>query len=90
MFIDVKKFKISYQKILNEILSLNSKNKIKIFNDLKNNIETQIKSGLNNLGMYHAKKPVIIKNDKIHVQNMKLLYYYRNRLKGFGLKKIIK
>ena len=71
-------------------MKLNSKNKIKIFNDLKINIETQIKSGLDNLGMYHAEKHVVIKNDKIHVQNMKLLYYYRNRLKGFGLKKIIK
>ena len=90
LFIDLEKFKISYEKILNEIKKLNSKNKIKIFNDLKINIETQIKSGLDNLGMYHAEKPVIIKNDKIHVQNMKLLYYYRNRLKGFGLKKIIK
>ena len=90
LFLDLEKFKISYQKILNEIMKLNSKNKIKIFNDLKINIETQIKSGLDNLGMYHAEKPVIIKNDKIHIQNMKLLYYYRNRLKGFGLKKIIK
>ena len=76
--------------ILNEILILNSKNKIKIFNDLKNDIDIQIESGLENLGMYHAEKPVFIKNDKIHVRNMKLLYYYRNRLKGFGFRKIIK
>jgi len=90
LFIDVKQFKISYKRILDQILTLNSKNKIKIINDLKNDIENQIKSGLENLGMYHAEKPVFIKNDKIHVRNMKLLYYYRNRLKGFGLKKIIK
>jgi len=90
LFIDVKQFKISYKRILDQILTLNSKNKIKIINDLKNDIENQIKSGLENLGMYHAEKPVFIINDKIHVRNMKLLYYYRNRLKGFGLKKIIK
>tara|TARA_B100001175_G_scaffold63789_1_gene51967 strand:+ start:6705 stop:8300 length:1596 start_codon:yes stop_codon:yes gene_type:complete len=90
LFIDIKKFKISYKMMVNEILILNSKNKIKIFNDLKNNIDIQIKSGLENLGMYHAEKPVFIKNDKIHVRNMKLLYYYRNRLKGFGFRKIIK
>ena len=90
LFIDIKKFKKSYKMMVNEILILNSKNKIKIFNDLKNNIDIQIKSGLENLGMYHAEKPVFIKNDKIHVRNMKLLYYYRNRLKGFGFRKIIK
>ena len=90
LFIDIKKFKISYKMMINEILILNSKNKIKIFNDLKNDIDIQIESGLENLGMYHAEKPVFIKNDKIHVRNMKLLYYYRNRLKGFGFRKIIK
>ena len=90
LFIDIKKFKKSYKMMINEILILNSKNKIKIFNDLKNDIDIQIESGLENLGMYHAEKPVFIKNDKIHVRNMKLLYYYRNRLKGFGFGKIIK
>ena len=90
LFIDIKKFKKSYKMMINEILILNSKNKIKIFNDLKNDIDIQIESGLENLGMYHAEKPVFIKNDKIHVRNMKLLYYYRNRLKGFGFRKIIK
>ena len=90
LFIDIKKFKKSYIMMINEILILNSKNKIKIFNDLKNDIDIQIESGLENLGMYHAEKPVFIKNDKIHVRNMKLLYYYRNRLKGFGFRKIIK
>ena len=90
LFIDIKNFKKSYKMMINEILILNSKNKIKIFNDLKNDIDIQIESGLENLGMYHAEKPVFIKNDKIHVRNMKLLYYYRNRLKGFGFRKIIK
>tara|TARA_Y100000768_G_C23979977_1_gene685166 strand:- start:471 stop:2093 length:1623 start_codon:yes stop_codon:yes gene_type:complete len=90
LFIDIKKFKKSYKMMINEILILNSKNKIKIFNDLKNDIDIQIESGLENLGMYHAEKPVFIKNDKIHVRNMKLLYYYRNRLKGFGFRKILK
>ena len=62
--------------MINEILILNSKNKIKIFNDLKNDIDIQIESGLENLGMYHAEKPVFIKNDKIHVRNMKIKFMF--------------
>ena len=65
---------------------MNKKKKIKVSKDLISDIKSQIISGINNLGMYHAQKPAVIKKGKIFVNDMKVLYYYRNRLKGFGLK----
>ena len=90
LYMDLKEFKISYSKTLINIKNLEKNNKIKTSKYLKNDIDSQIENGINHLGMYHAEKLVVIKKMEIYVNNMKTLYYYRNRLKGFGLKKLIK
>lgn len=86
LFIELKDFESVYSKTLKKIHELNKKKKIKVSKDLISDIKSQIISGINNLGMYHAQKPAVIKKGKIFVNDMKVLYYYRNRLKGFGLK----
>ena len=50
-----------------------------------------IKDGINNLGLYNSKRPVI-KNKKgnIITQDLNLLYYYHNRLVGYQLEEIFK
>ncbi len=88
LHMDLQDFKISYSKTLKNIKNLEKNNKIKTSKYLKNDIDSQIENGINHLGMYHAEKLVVIKKMKIYVNNMKTLYYYRNRLKGFGLKKL--
>lgn len=37
------------------------------------------------LGLYHAPPPLERRGDRIHVVNPALVYYYRNRLAGYGL-----
>jgi glycerol-3-phosphate O-acyltransferase len=37
------------------------------------------------LGLYHAPAPLERRGDRIHVGNPALVYYYRNRLAGYGL-----
>ena len=86
LFLEMKFFKSYYSNILKTILNLNKNKKIRISKDLLEGIDNQIINGVDNLGMYHAKRPVTIKNEKLQVNNMKILYYYRNRLKGFDLK----
>jgi glycerol-3-phosphate O-acyltransferase len=41
------------------------------------------------VGMYHAKRP-LVKNEggNIETQDLSLLYYYHNRLEGYGLEKL--
>ena len=54
---------------------------------LETGIEKQISNGCQKLGLYHTPKPVILKNNSVVIKNMKMLYYYRNRLDGFNLDK---
>ena len=70
-----------------EIVHKTIKKKIKKSNELNLTSDDQIKLGCKNLGLYHAIKPVKLINELIVVKNMKMLYYYRNRLEGYGLKK---
>ena len=48
-----------------------------------------ISRGMENVGMYHAKRPIIRdKNGNIGTDDMSLLYFYHNRLTGYGLEKL--
>ena len=81
----IKKY---YKKTINSIRELESKNKIKCSKEIDLPIEEQIKIGCENLGLYHPIKPIILEKNKIQIKNIKMLFYYHNRLTGFNLKKI--
>jgi glycerol-3-phosphate O-acyltransferase len=53
-------------------------------------LATIIKKGIANLGVYHAKQP-LMKNEQgdFQSQEIKLLYFYHNRLLGYELHKVI-
>jgi len=85
--ISLEKFKENYNKIIIRINQLALDNNIKLSNELKLDTEKQISNGCQKLGLYHTPKPVILKNNSVVIKNMKMLYYYRNRLDGFNLDK---
>jgi glycerol-3-phosphate O-acyltransferase len=82
-------FKNECQKVLDKILELESEGKVQAAPHLKTNIDEIINHGLANVGMYHAKRP-LVKNEggNIETQDLSLLYYYHNRLEGYGLEKL--
>jgi glycerol-3-phosphate O-acyltransferase len=48
-----------------------------------------IAHGLDNVGMYHAKRPLIKDaSGNLSTEDMSLLYFYHNRLHGYGLEKL--
>ncbi len=50
-----------------------------------------IKHGLKNLGVYHPSLPLLKNaNGNIITQDLKVLYFYRNRLIGYGLEQHFK
>lgn len=53
-------------------------------------VDDLVQHGLNNLGLYHARK-TLKKNKKgdLVTEDMKTLFYYHNRLNGYGLEKWI-
>lgn len=84
--IDYENFKNTFQTIRNEIFELFEKGQIDIAPHLKDSIDDVIKHGLDNVGMYHAKRPVLRnKKGDIVTQDLNKLYYYHNRLEGYDL-----
>lgn len=89
LVLDYVEFKKAWKKLRKRILKLHKKGKTGIADHLSDKAENAIKLGLENVGMYHAQRPVIRKDDKIIIQDPNTLYYYHNRLEGYGLEKYI-
>ena len=72
-------------------VKLKKKGKVATALHLEGDIDKVIKNGLDNVGLYHATRPLVRRKDgKIAIQDMNKLYYYRNRLNGYGLEKHVK
>lgn len=71
------------------LLELESKGKIKLSREVKWEPRRLIEDGIKNLGIYHAQKPLLINNDKVWSDSLKVLYYYHNRIKIYDLDKYI-
>ena len=49
-----------------------------------------IKHGLDNVGIFHLKRPLLKnKQGNIITRDLNILYYYHNRLVGYDLEKFI-
>ncbi len=71
-------------KLVEHIKKLHEAGNIDISNQLSQPVEHIIKTGVSNVGMYHAKKVLYINEDgNIGTQDLNLLYYYRNRSDGY-------
>src|SRR6185312_12041471 len=49
--------------------------------------EAWVKDGVSQLGIFHGSAVVKIEDGAIFTEDLPLLYYYRNRLSGYGLSK---
>ncbi|MEN2281906.1 1-acyl-sn-glycerol-3-phosphate acyltransferase [Algoriphagus sp. SE2] len=82
-------FKSNCQMVMDRVYELKSKGLINVAPHLQQGMDEIIKHGLDNVGMYHAKRP-LIQNEQgnIVTEDMSLLYFYHNRLTGYGLEKL--
>ena len=87
--LEYEEFKKKFKKLRDVILLLNERGKIDINEKFRSTADESIIYGLNNVGMYHAKRPLIKSKNKIMILNASTLYYYHNRLEGYGLEKYI-
>lgn len=82
-------FKKSCQLVLGNIMELKEKGKIGVAPHMYRPMDEIIVHGLDNVGMYHAKRPLLTNKDgDIVTQDMSLLYFYHNRLHGYALEKL--
>jgi glycerol-3-phosphate O-acyltransferase len=57
---------------------------------LRSNVSEIIKNGVENVGAFHVKKPILLVENRTFVsQDLSLLFYYHNRLDGYDLHKHI-
>ncbi|UZD20979.1 1-acyl-sn-glycerol-3-phosphate acyltransferase [Algoriphagus halophytocola] len=87
--IDFQEFKGACEMVLKKILELKSQGLINTAPHLSQPMDELMKQGIENVGMYHAKRPIVQgKSGDIGTDDMSLLYFYHNRLTGYGLEKL--
>jgi len=83
--------KRTFSQLREAILELHRVDKVQIEPALQEgSIARMVQQGLNNLGLYHSKKPLFqTQTNSIIVQDLHVLLYYHNRLQGYALEKCI-
>lgn len=90
--IEWESFKMNMKIIIDELYILNNKNKIKLSQNLTTKeLDEIIEIGIHNISIYHTNLPLLkTKDGNITSEDLNLLYYYHNRMNGYGLEKHIR
>ena len=70
-------------------MKLHKKGLVDVADHLHEKADTSIQEGLENVGMYHAQRPLTKKDNQIIINDTHTLYYYHNRLEGYELENYI-
>lgn len=90
LIIEYDEFFNQYEAIKKRVLKLKKKKKLNIAAHLKDSCSDNIKFGIDNVGMYHSKRPLLMNRKKqIYTQDLLTLYFYHNRMHGYDLEKYI-
>jgi glycerol-3-phosphate O-acyltransferase len=88
--INYEEFRSTCKRVRKQIYQLKEDGKINHATHLKGNIDLVIRHGMENVGIFHLKRPLRFnKEGNIITQDFNLLYYYHNRLAGYDLEKSI-
>lgn len=75
-------------KLLEALREMRDQERIQLCDSLENPIADVVREGIRKLGAFHAEPPLKFnKKGDILSSNFRLLYYYHNRLTGYGLEK---
>lgn len=85
-----EEFRTVCKTVRKHIYQLKDEGKVNHATHLKGKIDLVIRHGLENVGIFHLKRPLLFnKEGNIVTQDLNLLYYYHNRLVGYDLEKFI-
>lgn len=92
----VEEVQIPYTDVVDGINRLKEKLKemaeadeVQLSPELRWNADKIIEHGMKNINLYHTASPLVRENGNVGSEDLKLLYYYRNRLDGYGLEKFV-
>jgi glycerol-3-phosphate O-acyltransferase len=88
--LDYAEFRLTCKRVRKQIYRLKKAGKVSYATHLKGKIDLVIRHGLENVGTFHLKRPLLMnKQGNIITRDLNTLYYYHNRLVGYDLEKII-
>ncbi|HET9052963.1 MAG TPA: glycerol-3-phosphate acyltransferase, partial [Cyclobacteriaceae bacterium] len=88
--LDYAEFRKTCKRIRKQIYTLKKEGKANHATHLKGKIDLVIRHGLENVGNFHLKRPLLMdKKGNIITKDLNTLYYYHNRLVGYDLEKLI-
>jgi len=88
--IDYAEFRKTCKRIRKKIYKLKKEDKANYATHMKGKVDLIIQHGLENVGIFHLKRPLLMnKKGKIVTQDLNTLYYYHNRLVGYDLERFI-
>jgi len=84
-------FKEKFSQLSTEVFRLHKAGSVDIAPHLMQDIDLVITHGIDNVGLYHSKRPLLKNRDgDIITQDLDTLYYYHNRMEGYGLEKFFR
>ena len=84
--LDFNLFKENVSSVAQVLHDMEGEEKVLLAPEFEKTLDELLNTGLNNLGMYHAKRPLLLnQKGEIITQDLNLLYFYHNRLDGYNL-----
>lgn len=88
--IPYEEFREACKRVRKQIYILKEEKKVNHATHLKGEIDLVIRHGLENVGIFHLKRPLLLnKEGNVITQDFNTLYYYHNRLVGYELEKFV-
>jgi len=88
--LEYEEFRQTCKRVRKQIYALKEQGKVYHATHLKGNIDLVIRHGLDNVGIFHLKRPLLMnKEGNIITKDFNTLFFYHNRLVGYDLEKCI-
>ena len=88
--LEYEEFRATCKRVRKQIYAMKDQGKVNYATHLKGKIDLVIRHGLDNVGIFHLKRPLLMNKDgNIITKDFNTLYYYHNRLVGYDLEKFI-
>lgn len=90
LMLEYEEFRNVCKRVRKQLYKLKEDNKANMATHMKGKIDLVIRHGLENVGIFHLKRPLLLNREgNIITRDLNVLYYYHNRLVGYDLEKFI-
>jgi glycerol-3-phosphate O-acyltransferase len=88
--IDAKELTEAIERVKEQLKEMNKNNEVLISLEVRFTNDKVIEHGMNNINLYHSRSPLLRSSEGYYYsEDLKLLYYYHNRLEGYKLEKYV-